>query len=338
MRQNPARAAVLAVLAIILAGCASRPGSRDLAIEYYNIGNAFFELGRYEKAMDAYQSSLRLDPGLVKADYNLALTFARMTKIPEAEAILKRLLASDPANVSLMSTLAWAYHLGGRDEEALGQYDAVLALAPENADAWYNSALLLWKGGKNEEALRRFQQLLAIRPEDAEGLLGAGSLLLAMAEAPGAQEHLQRYLSKKPDDLEARYLLADALERQRSFSRVLQEYERILAKDPAQANAWFGKARLLLTVIQDPDRGLEALRKALSLGFKDSEAAAALLASDGLLERQAVEAALQEKGCCLAGALRSAPSASTPRLFLIWTSVSSGLTEESMFRSSLRPA
>jgi tetratricopeptide (TPR) repeat protein len=306
MRQSTP--AIAALLGLLLAGCVAQPRGRDLAAEYYNIGNAFLELGRYEKALDAFQDALRLDPGMVKADYNLALTHARMKKLPEAEAILRRLLASDPANAALLSTLAWAYHLGGKDDEALAQYDAVLTLAPETADAWYNSALILWKGGRNEEALRHFRRLLELAPEDPQGLLGAGSLLLAAGELAGARDHLERYLAKKPDDAGARYALADCLEQQRSFSRALGEYDRIIAKDPAQAGAWFGRARLLLTVVQDPDPGLESLRRALALGFSDSAAARALLDSDGLLERESVEAALREKGL---PAEQAAPAASS---------------------------
>jgi tetratricopeptide (TPR) repeat protein len=297
-------------LASLLGGCASDPRIREIAAEYYNIGNAFFELGQYEKAIDAYRNALRFDPALVKADYNLALTYARMKKLSEAEQLLKKLLADDPANVTVMSTLAWAYHLAGRDEEAVSQYDAVLAIAPENADAWYNSALILWKMEKKPEALERLRKLLVIAPEDAEGLFGAGSLLLSMDDAAGAEEYLGRFVQKNPDDIEARYLLADSLERQRKLSRVLEEYDRILERDATQANAWFGKARLLLTVIEDPDNGLAALRTSLDLGFKDREAAALLLASPELLERQAVEAALKERDMLQAAG--SAPAAADP--------------------------
>lgn len=296
------------VALVLLGGCASDPRIREVAAEYYNIGNAFFELGQYEKAIDAYRSALRFDPGLAKADYNLALTYARMERLPEAEQLLKKLLADDPTNVSLILTLAWAYHRAGREEEALSRYDAGLAIAPENADAWYNSAVILWKLERKQEALERFRGLLAVAPDDAEGLFGVGSLLLSMEDPEGAEQYLGRCVQKKPEDIEARYLLADSLERQRKLSGVLAEYDRILVLDPKQANAWFGKARLLLTAIEDPDNGLAALRKSLDLGFRDGEAAAVLLASPGLLERQAVEAALREHDL-LASTNGAAPAA-----------------------------
>ena len=296
MRHILLRTSALALLAAILLGCASPPRDRGLAIEYYNIGNAYLELGRLEKALDAYRNSLRLDPGFLKADYNLALTHARMKSTAEAESILKRMLADDPENVALMATLAWAYHLGGRDQEALATYDEVLEIAPENADAWYNSGLILWRMQRQEEALRRLRQVLVLSPEDPQGLLGAGSLLLSTGDPAAAEDTLARYIEKKPDDMDARYMLADSRERQRAFARAIAAYDGILARDQKQAGAWFGKARLLLTVIEDPTRGLEALHKAIELGFADRDAAKVLQDSEGLLERGAVEQAMKESG------------------------------------------
>jgi tetratricopeptide (TPR) repeat protein len=297
MRPSVLRACLPAIAAaLLLLGCASPPRGRDLALEYYAIGNAWLDLGRYEKALDAFRSALRLDPALVKADYNLALTYARMRSTADAESILNRLLADDPRNVTLLSTLAWAYHLGGRDGEALAAYDRVLAIAPESVDAWYNSALILWKGGKKEEALVRTRRMLALSPEDPQGLLAAGSLLLESGDAASAEDFLGRYVQKRPDDMEGRYLLAQALESQRAFARAIAAYDGILGRDQKQAGAWFGKARLLLTVVEDPERGLEGLRRAIALGFADKEAARALLASEGLKEAGSVESALTEAG------------------------------------------
>ncbi len=65
--------------------------------------------------------------------------------------------------------------------------------------------------------------------------------------------------------------------------------------NPKEPRAWFGQARLLLTVIEDPDKGIAALQKALELGFNDREAIKVLLASPGLQARDQVEAALKTR-------------------------------------------
>jgi len=289
----PAAAFILCMTAL-LAGCVTSEGGKQIASDYYNIGNAFFELGQYEKAIQYYENALRVDPSMVKADYNLAVTYVRMKRGADAVTILKRLLAGDPKNTTLMAALGWAYHALGKDAEALGQYDALLALSPADQNALYNSGIILWKMKKKTEALERFHKVLAITPDDTDALFAAGSILLSNDEAKDASDMLSRYVEKKPDDIEAWYLIAAAAERLQKYSRALEAYDKIIAIDAKQGNAWYGEARLLLTVVEDPQKGLDALDKALSSGYSDKEAVKALLASPQLLEKDKVEEALKE--------------------------------------------
>ena len=106
---------------------------------------------------------------------------------------------------------------------------------------------------------------------------------------------VSRYLQKKADDVQGWYMSAAGAERLQKYSRELEAFDRIIALDAKQADAWFGETRLLLTVIEDPQRGLDALSKALDAGFKDPVAIKALLDSPALLERDKVESALKDR-------------------------------------------
>ncbi len=287
-------AAPVLCAALLMAACVTSQGGKQIASDYYNIGNAFFDLGQYEKAIQYYQDALRADPSMVKADYNLALTLVRMKRGDEAVTILKRLLTSDQKNTTLMAALGWAYHQLGKDKEALAQYDALIALSPADQNALYNSGIILWRLSRKDEALERFRKVLVIAPDDTDALFGAGSILLSLDQASDAGDMLSRYVEKKPDDVDAWYLIAAGAERLQKYSRALEAYDKIIAIDAKQSNAWFGEARLLLTVVEDPQKGLDALDKALSSGFKDKEAATVLLASPQLLEKGKVEEAFKE--------------------------------------------
>jgi tetratricopeptide (TPR) repeat protein len=285
----------LLAAALGLAGCVTDTRTRSVAADYYNIGNAYAELGQYDKAASAYENAVRLDAGMVKADFNLALAYGKMKRYEDAAVILKRLLLNDPQNTLILSTLGWDYHLAGKDGEALAQFDAVITLSPADPDALYNSAIILWKLDRKDEALARLRKLLANSPDDTDALFAAGSILLALDDAAGSGEMASRYLQKKPDDVDGWYMVAAGAERLQKYSRELEAFDRIIALDSKQADAWFGETRLLLTVIEDPQRGLDALSKAFAAGFHDTAAIKALLDSPALLERDKVEAALKER-------------------------------------------
>ena len=309
VKRAPVRIAIVVLVVGALGACASSTRDRQIATEYFDLGNAYLDLGQYDKAITEYQSALRLDPGYVKASYNLALTYVRTKRTDDAIPILKRLLGSDGQNTQLLSALGWAYHSAGKDTDALAQYEAVIALSPADLNALYNSGIILWKLDRPRDALDRLRTLLSKSPDDADGLYAAGSVLLSLDEPAEAEDMLSRYLQKKADDVDALFLLAAADERQKKYSQALEAYGKAAAKDSSRGDALFGEARLLLTVIEDPQQGLDSLQKALDAGFKDTKAIAVLLDSPGLLEREKVEAALKDKGLLPAPPTSAAPDA-----------------------------
>jgi tetratricopeptide (TPR) repeat protein len=119
---------------------------------------------------------------------------------------------------------------------------------------------------------------------------------------------LSRYLAKKPDDKDALQLLAASAERRELYARALDAYDRILALDARQADALFAEARILLTAVQDPQKGLDMLARALGAGFDDAERIRALVEAPDLLDREAVEAALKDKGLLPEAGAAAAPA------------------------------
>ena len=87
---------------------------------------------------------------------------------------------------------------------------------------------------------------------------------LSLDDAAGSSDMISRYLDKKPADSEGWYLLAAADERQKKYTQALAAYDKIIALDPSQGDAWFGETRFLLTVVEDAQRGLDTLAKALA--------------------------------------------------------------------------
>ena len=283
------------VVSAALAACASNTRTLDVAAEYYNLGNAYFELGEFEKAITYYAKALDFNPGLANASLNRALALIQLKKPAEALEILSKLLSGDEENVTVMTALGWALHAGGKDEEALAQYDRIIELSPENRDAVYNSGLIFWKLDRQTEALDRFKKLLIISPDDNDALFSVGALLLSLEDPKSASDYLERYLQKKPEDMDALFLLAECRVELEKYSQALSTYEKIVVLNPKEARAWFGKARLLLTVIEDPDKGLSALKQALELGFHDMGAVKTLLESAELQSRSEVEDALKAR-------------------------------------------
>ncbi len=293
--------AVALVLALALASmagltsCATDQSQRQ-ATAWTDIGNAWAELGRWDKAGDAWSRAIAIDAGQAVAGYNLARALAEAGKYDESIATADRYLASDPDNAAVLSIKAFALHKAGRDEEAIRVYRRVVVLNGGDAASQYNLAVLLESSGQTDEALAAYDAVLAARPDDADASFRKGMLLAAQGKAPEAIPLIERYVAAHDGSLAAHRALASAYERAGRFADAIEHYTLITGRDATDAAAWFSLARLRLTVAADVKGGLEALKSALQHGFADKEAAAQLVSAPGLVAADEVRAALGTAG------------------------------------------
>ena len=103
---------------------------------------------------------------------------------------------------------------------------------------------------------------------------------------------LRAHLEEHPDAADALLALARVEGAQRRYDAALELYadaeQRLAEDDPRGAEAAFERAAILLTAVEDPIAGLEALRTALQRGFDDEQRLADLLVRDDLLYRPLV--------------------------------------------------
>lgn len=281
------------MLVLASLSCASDQ-SRRQAVGWTELGNAWAELGRWDKAGDAWSRAMALDPGQGVASYNLSRALAEAGKYDESIAKSDEYLVTDPDNAAVLSVKAYALYKAGRDEDALALYERVVTLNGADSASVYNLAVLLESVGRETEAMERYDAILALKPEDAMASFRKGLLLAAGGDAEGALPLLERYLAANVESLDGRRALALVQLQSGRFMDAIETYAAIVEKVPEDADSWFALARLKLTVAEDGQGGLDALQTALKKGFKDKKQATDLLAEPGLVAADEVRKAFDE--------------------------------------------
>jgi tetratricopeptide (TPR) repeat protein len=95
--KRPFWARTLLFFLVLLPACTSAPDASELARDFYNLGNAYFDQGDYVKAGEMYTRALELDPSLAQGEYNWARALIESGEYDEALALLDRLLTQDPS-------------------------------------------------------------------------------------------------------------------------------------------------------------------------------------------------------------------------------------------------
>jgi tetratricopeptide (TPR) repeat protein len=263
--------------------CASFSTSAE---EYYSIGMAYFELGKFEEAEHWLNRARAADKTKVASDYNLGRIAFETGRYQDAAVIFDRILARDPKNTMALKAAAYTRIKTGELTKAEQYYRQVLELVPESVDDGYNYALVLFAMKKYEEA----EQTLGKNPyalEDNKDIL----LLYARSQkAQGKVEAADSYAKflATNSDPKARYEYAQVLEDAELYAKALEEYRTTLTElsqdsmDLKRSEVRFSLARVLLIADGENPEGLTELEGAISEGFADTEALEGLTLNEKL--------------------------------------------------------
>lgn len=148
-------------------------GERSRARVYLDQGKELYHTDQDEKAVEAFQQAIKLDPDLAEAHFRLGLALASVGKEQEAEEAYKKAIErykkyleknskDAEAHYNLGQTYA-GLHLYG---EAVREYRQALKLNSDDADMYYDLGTALTKLAQYDEAAAAFSKSLEIDPEN----------------------------------------------------------------------------------------------------------------------------------------------------------------------------
>ena len=141
-----------------------RDGPVPAALIFKRLGDFNTDLLRLDRALAAYRTALRLEPGNLAIQVALGNLQLRRNSLDEAEAIFSGVAGIVPNNVDALHGIAEIHRRRGRFDDALGAADRVLEQAPDHRGALYIRGTSLVRLGRRDEGdrdLQRYRQLLA---------------------------------------------------------------------------------------------------------------------------------------------------------------------------------
>jgi len=272
-------------LAFFLAGfisCATNGAVQ--AEEYFSIGMAYFEMGKFAEAETWLNRARSTDKTMLASEYNLGRIAFETGRYEEAAVYFENILKKDTDNTMALKAAAYSRLKNGDIEKAEALYNKVLELVPESADDGFNYALVLYGLKKYEDCENVLNKYPIALEEKAPSVL-----LLARA---------QREMNKiEAVDTFAKWIIVNAgtsnpqgffeyaqvLEKAELYARALEQYDeaiKAITKDTEtlkKNTVRFEKSRLLLTVDPDNEEGIKEFSSAVNEGFSDIDAIEALV-------------------------------------------------------------
>lgn len=293
-----------------------------------DIAAAYGAVEQKQKAEDAYQRALALQPGNVRARLGLGALLLARGETDKAVGELKLAAIGEPGNKEIHRLLAEGYarkgdlksaeyeramagivpkpapapkvdHMALGDgyraakdfEMAIGEYRLRLAEEPSDAVAQQRLGDSLLATGRDDDAMSYYRKALRNKAENPQLHFNLATIYERKALLDEAVVEYRQVLASTPDNDEARQRLADIYTLRGSFPQALEQYRELIKRNPADPALQLKLARAYLNT-KDPPSAVEAYAATIKLDHDALDAhreLANLLKKRGLTDEAARE-------------------------------------------------
>lgn len=193
---------------------------------YIRRGQARFDTGDMDAALDDFDSALRADPKAERVHFWRGMVLGRMGRLDDAikaldrylqhypndsvaytkrgvrhiwngdlgsaERDLKQAIALDPKNAEAHDDLGVIYAQREAYDTALSHFDRTVAIDPSYQKGHHNRAIVLYLTGNLDAALRAVNESHRLAPTDRNTVMLKGQILTAMGQSQQAQALFER--------------------------------------------------------------------------------------------------------------------------------------------------
>jgi tetratricopeptide (TPR) repeat protein len=210
---------------------------RDNADAHGTLGQAYFALGRYAEAQEAFRKAARLQPHAVQFPLGSANAMALQKKFAEAEALLRKLAARFPNEALVWFNLGNVQRDRARPDEAIDSLRRAHALDPALLDAHNNLAGVLYALERYDDAEAEYRALIARAPDYPLAPVNLASLLIDLGRCTEAEALCRGVIRQHPAFAQAHTFLGAALGHQGRLIDSLECYRAAATLAPQDAKA-----------------------------------------------------------------------------------------------------
>jgi len=190
-------------------------------------GDRLFDENQTEKAIQAYQQAINLNPDLAEGHFKLGIAYALLEMQYEQTGTV------DPGNPDARSKPRSQKSF----EKAVEAYKKLLKANPDDDTAHFNLARTYNKLNKDEEAEKEFRQAVKLKPDDSEYQTELGSILIKLAQYREAIAPLKKAVELDAGNERAASLLEDAEAGRQRIDYVGKDSNANRASSNSSANA-----------------------------------------------------------------------------------------------------
>lgn len=169
-----------------------------------NLGNAYYNSGKYKEAIQSYEKAIRINPDDAEAYTNSGCAYAGLDMHEKAIESFKEAVRINPDSADAHYGLGVSYRALGMLEDAIESYELAIRNNPDSADAYYHLGDSYVDSGMYKKAIESYKQAIRLKPDFAEVHYCLGFVYMIFSDRGSALEEYK--ILKNLDKYEAEKL------------------------------------------------------------------------------------------------------------------------------------
>lgn len=195
--------------------------------------------GRNAQAIRAYEKVVEVDPEFAGGYYNLGNLYYDMKRYDRAEAYFEKVIALKPDFVEAYFNLGNLYFDSGNYERAVANFESAIARKPDFAEAHFQAGNAWYGLREYDKAAGYFETAIALKPRFVAAYYNVGDLYYRTGQFDAAVGAYRKAIALKPGNARAHSNLGNAYLGLRDYEQAISAYEQAVALDPGYAEGFY---------------------------------------------------------------------------------------------------
>ena len=240
----------------------------DIKPEYAQAWNgkakALYELDTHEEALSAYDKAIEIEPDYQDSWQGRGFVLHKLKRYRDAIYSFNKALELEPKSPEVLNARGKSLSNLKRYDEAIRSYDKAVELQPDYDQALYNKAWVLYSLKRYRDALDTYEKVIRLKPNNERAWYNSGNALINLNRQNDAYKAYSKAVQYKPNFYQAWLSRGNVLISLRRYPEAIESFQEVLKYSSNNFDAFYSQG-WALHQMKRYEQAISAYDKAISV-------------------------------------------------------------------------
>ncbi|MDY6862637.1 MAG: tetratricopeptide repeat protein [Thermodesulfobacteriota bacterium] len=213
---------------------------------HYNLGNAYNDLGEYDKAIEQFMTTVKIYPVFYEAFNNLGVVYYKKGDYQNSIYYFNKGLEINPNFPKAHNNIANIYSINGEFNKAIIEYKEAISLDPYFAEAHYNLGNVYIELKRYKEAISELKTAINLEPGFPASYYNLANVYKVTDEKDLAIANYKEAVSLNPYFIEAYFNMGVIYKGEKNYDLAAYNFKKCLEIKPGFVDAHFNLGNIYI--------------------------------------------------------------------------------------------